>query len=312
MADTPDHHVPVLLEEVLNNLVHVTAGTYVDATFGRGGHARAMLARLDPDARLVALDRDPRAVSAAERLAAEDARVISRKSRLSELASTLVQLDISTVDGVLMDLGVSSPQLDAADRGFSFRLDGPLDMRMDPDSGQSAAEWLNTAEEHDIADVLKRYGEERHARRIARRIVAARPLETTAALAELVAAAVPQRGGGGKAKHPATQTFQAIRMRVNDEMAEIERGLEQAYAVLGPGGRLAVISFHSLEDRLVKQYFRSLTRPPALPRRVPIRHAEVATAARDVAGPLAPTPMELADNPRARSAKLRVIERLAS
>ncbi len=311
MADTPDHHVPVLLEEVLNNLVHVTAGTYVDATFGRGGHARAMLARLDPDARLVALDRDPRAVSAAERLAAEDARVISRKSRLSELASTLVQLDISTVDGVLMDLGVSSPQLDAADRGFSFRLDGPLDMRMDPDSGQSAAEWLNTAEEHDIADVLKRYGEERHARRIARRIVAARPLETTAALAELVAAAVPQRGGG-KAKHPATQTFQAIRMRVNDEMAEIERGLEQAYAVLGPGGRLAVISFHSLEDRLVKQYFRSLTRPPALPRRVPIRHAEVATAARDVAGPLAPTPMELADNPRARSAKLRVIERLAS
>ncbi len=210
MAETPDHHVPVLLEEVLNNLVHATAGIYVDATFGRGGHARAMLARLEPGARLVALDRDPRAVSAAERLAAEDPRVVCGKSRLSELAGTLAALEIEAVDGVLMDLGVSSPQLDAAARGFSFRHEGPLDMRMDPDSGSSAAEWLNTAEEQEIADVLRRYGEERHARRIARRIVAERPLETTTELAELVAGAVPQRGGKGK--HPATQTFQAIRM----------------------------------------------------------------------------------------------------
>ncbi len=304
----PAEHIPVLLEEVLNNLVHATAGTYVDATFGRGGHARALLDRLSADARLIALDRDPAALQTARMLAEADGRVTVRHSRLSELGETLETLGVSAVDGVLMDLGVSSPQLDDASRGFSFAKEGPLDMRMDPERGMSAAEWLNEAGEADLARVLKEYGEERYARRIARSIIAARPLSTTTELAEAVAAAVPARGASPR--HPATRTFQAVRMQVNDELGEIDSGLTAAFAALAPGGRLAVISFHSLEDRRVKRFFRSLTRPAPLPRRVPVRDAARVTQAVDVVGPVAPSAAEVAANPRARSAKLRVIAKV--
>lgn len=310
MADSGEglSHIPVLLDEVLENLVGSTTGTYVDATFGRGGHSRALLSRLQPEARLVAIDRDPAAIAEANALAAADVRVTVCQAKFSSLAAVLAEHAVSDVQGVLMDLGVSSPQLDAAARGFSFLKDGPLDMRMDPESGESAADWLNRADEADIARVLKDYGEERFARRIARAIIAARPLATTVQLAEAVAQAVPSRGA--QPKHPATRTFQAVRMFVNAELDELEQGLQAAFDALAPGGRLAVISFHSLEDREVKHTFRSWTRPPSLPRRVPVRHQDQRTQARDVAGPLRPSDAELARNPRARSATLRVIEKV--
>lgn len=310
MADSGEglSHIPVLLDEVLENLVGSTTGTYVDATFGRGGHSRALLSHLQPEARLVAIDRDPAAIAEANALAAADVRVTVCQAKFSSLAAVLAEHAVSDVQGVLMDLGVSSPQLDAAARGFSFLKDGPLDMRMDPESGESAADWLNRADEADIARVLKDYGEERFARRIARAIIAARPLATTVQLAEAVAQAVPSRGA--QPKHPATRTFQAVRMFVNAELDELEQGLQAAFDALAPGGRLAVISFHSLEDREVKHTFRSWTRPPSLPRRVPVRHQDQRTQARDVAGPLRPSDAELARNPRARSATLRVIEKV--
>ncbi len=307
-SDEGSSHIPVLLDEVLENLVGSTTGTYVDATFGRGGHSRALLSRLQPEARLVVIDRDPAAIADANTLAAADMRVTVCQARFSSLAAVLAEHAVQDVQGVLMDLGVSSPQLDAAARGFSFLKDGPLDMRMDPESGESAADWLNTAEPAEIARVLKDYGEERFARRIARAIIAARPLQTTAQLAEVVEQAVP---GRVQQKHPATRTFQAVRMYVNAELDELEQGLQAAFDALAPGGRLAVISFHSLEDREVKHTFRTWTRPPPLPRRVPVRHQDQRTQARDVAGPLRPSAAELARNPRARSATLRVIEKAA-
>ena len=305
-GSNPDH-IPVLLEEVLNNLVQCAAGTYVDATFGRGGHSRALLQRLTAGARVIALDRDPAAGAEGRLLAAEDDRFNIQQGRFSQLAQILDALHVEQVTGVLMDLGVSSPQLDEAERGFSFRLPGPLDMRMDPEQGESAADWLNRAEEADIAKVLKDYGEERFARRIAKAILAARPLQDTVALAKLVADAIPGRAQPGK--HPATRTFQAVRIYINQEMAELEAGLAAAFAALAPGGRLAVISFHSLEDRVVKQFFRSLTRPPAVPRRVPLRHEQMVTQARAVAGPVRAGLKEGESNPRARSATLRVVEK---
>ncbi len=304
-------HIPVLLDEVLNNLISRDAdlhgSIFVDATFGRGGHSRALLARLPLDAQLVVIDRDPQAIAAANLLAQSDARVRVSHTRFSELAATLAELGFTSVQGVLLDLGVSSPQLDESERGFSFRHSGPLDMRMDPSSGESAAQWLNRADEQDIVAVLRNYGEERFAGRIAKAIVKARPLETTEALAQTVADVVPVRGA--VKKHPATKTFQAVRIQVNQEFAELEAGLAAAFAVLAEGGRLAVISFHSLEDRVVKHTFRSWTRPPEIPRRVPIRHAQQITAAKDVAGPLRASALELKSNPRARSATLRVIEK---
>jgi 16S rRNA (cytosine1402-N4)-methyltransferase len=255
----------------------------------------------------VVIDRDPQAIAAANLLAQSDARVRVSHTRFSELAATLAELGFTSVQGVLLDLGVSSPQLDESERGFSFRHSGPLDMRMDPSSGESAAQWLNRADEQDIVAVLRNYGEERFAGRIAKAIVKARPLETTEALAQTVADVVPVRGA--VKKHPATKTFQAVRIQVNQEFAELEAGLAAAFAVLAEGGRLAVISFHSLEDRVVKHTFRSWTRPPEIPRRVPIRHAQQITAAKDVAGPLRASALELKSNPRARSATLRVIEK---
>lgn len=302
----PGEHIPVLLNEVLENLVHTTSGTYIDATFGRGGHCRAMLARLDSDARVYGLDRDPQAVEAGQALAQEDVRFSMCHATFGELDRVLDGRGVDAVDGVLMDVGVSSPQLDESARGFSFSHDGPLDMRMDPTSGQSAADWLNHAEQDEIAYVLKVHGEERFARRIAGAIVRGRPLHRTAQLAEVVRGSVSQV----QWHKSAARTFQAIRIYINAEDEQLRSGLQQAFARLRTGGRLAVISFHSLEDRVVKQQFRSWSQPLALPRRLPLPAQEIATAGRLVGRAQRPGESELAANPRSRSATLRVIERL--
>jgi 16S rRNA (cytosine1402-N4)-methyltransferase len=301
------NHVPVLLEETLKHLVQSESGIYVDGTFGRGGHARALLARLGPDARVYAFDRDPEAVAVAQALAGEDSRLHVVHARFAELDEELLRCGVRDVAGVLLDVGVSSPQLDDAARGFSFRLRGPLDMRMDPGVGESAADWLNGVDERDLADVIRRYGEERFARRVAKAIVRARPLTTTHELADVVASAVPH---APRDKHPATRTFQAVRIHINRELEELQAGMEAAFAMLAPGGRLAVISFHSLEDRTVKRHFRSLCSPPALPRRLPVRDAAIQPQARSIAGPVRAGSAEVRRNPRARSATLRVVERV--
>jgi 16S rRNA (cytosine1402-N4)-methyltransferase len=312
-------HLPVLCEETVSWLTGkssgqasgqnmVREGVYVDATFGRGGHTRRLLEVLGSGSRVVAVDRDPEAVDAGKFLAAEDGRLQICHGRFSELDQLLKGLQITEVQGVLMDLGASSPQLDDARRGFSFRFDAPLDMRMDTSAGESAAEWLNDASEQDIVRVFREYGEERYARRVAAAIVAARPVHTTAELAALVSRAQPRSTPG---KHDATRVFQAIRMQVNQELPELEAGLVAAFGVLRPGGRLAVISFHSLEDRLVKRFFRDRSRPPQLPRRLPVRAAASQAEALIVAGPLKPGESEIRANPRARSALLRVLEKAA-
>lgn len=312
-------HLPVLCEEAEGWLTGrlsseasgqgmVREGIYVDATFGRGGHTRRLLEVLGSGSRVVAVDRDPEAIRAGNFMAAEDSRLQVLHGNFSQLDRLLEDLQISEVQGVLMDLGASSPQLDDARRGFSFRYDAPLDMRMDTSSGQSAAEWLNDASEQEIVRVLREYGEERFARRIAAAIVAARPVHTTAELAALVSRAQPRSTPG---KHDATRAFQAIRMQVNQELPELHAGLLAAFGVLQPGGRLAVISFHSLEDRVVKRFFRDRSRPPQLPRRLPVRAAAREEEARIVAGPLQPSESEVRANPRARSALLRVLEKAA-
>jgi 16S rRNA (cytosine1402-N4)-methyltransferase len=308
-------HRPVLCDETVDLLTIRRAGpdepvegVYVDATFGRGGHCRRLLEVLGPESRVIGIDRDPEAVAAGAALVASDGRLRVVHGSFSELGQVLAGLGIDGVQGVLMDLGVSSPQLDDPSRGFSFRFDGPLDMRMDTSRGITAAEWLNTAPEADIAMALREYGEERHARRIAAAIVAARPLVTTARLVEVVRAAQPR---GTPGKHEATRTFQAVRMAVNDELREIETGLALAFASLAPGGRLAVISFHSLEDRLVKRFFRDRCTPPALPRRLPVRGVEARAEARLVTSGVTASDAETRANPRARSARLRVLEKAA-
>jgi len=305
MAEAPDHR-PVLLEEVLEVLDVRAQGRYVDATYGRGGHARAILARLGPEGRLLVLDRDPEAVAHARARLGADPRVDVAHASFARLGELLDGRGWrGRVDGVLMDLGVSSPQLEDPARGFSFLREGPLDMRMDPAAGESAAEWLARAPEREIARVLRDYGEERYARRIARAIVRARPLRTTRELAEVVAAAVPRREPG---RHPATRTFQAIRIHVNRELEALRAGLEQAVEALAPGGRIAVISFHSLEDRIVKRFLRARARPappaPGLPAPPP--------TLRLLGRPRRPGEAEVAANPRARSAVLRAAERLAA
>lgn len=286
-------------------------GVYVDGTFGRGGHSRALLARLGAAGRLIALDRDPEAVAVGRALMDADPRFVIVQSRFGALREALAGLGChGNLSGILLDIGVSSPQLDTPERGFSFSADGPLDMRMDPGQGESAAQWLARAGEDEIAALLREDGEERFARRIARAIVAARvqsPLDTTARLAELVARAVPTREPG---KHPATRAFQALRIRVNDELNELRHALEQAVELLATGGRLAVISFHSLEDRIVKHFIRREAQGPRLPKGVPVRAVETAGRLRPLGGPQRPSSAELAANPRARSAMLRVAERL--
>lgn len=282
---------------------------FLDATFGRGGHARALLARLPPTARLIATDRDPAAVECARQLATEDNRVRVGHARFSELIDVFEEHCVSSFSGAVMDLGVSSPQLDEAQRGFSFRGNGPLDMRMDPSRGVTAAEWLNEADEAEIARVLHRLGEERFARRIARAIVAGRPLVETGQLADLISAAVPAAARGRR--HDATRSFQAIRMHVNSELEEIQTGLDTVFEHLQIGARLAVISFHSLEDRLVKQTFRRWSSPPVLPRRLPVKADAAKAPARLVGKPVRASDREISSNPRARSATLRVLERVA-
>lgn len=284
-------------------------GIYVDATFGRGGHSRAVLARLGAAGRLLAIDRDPQAVSAAQQEFGADPRVTIARRPFSMLGETIAERGWQKrVNGILFDLGVSSPQLDAAERGFSFLREGPLDMRMDPSRGESAADWLQRAAENEIAEVLHTLGEERYARRIARAIVRARaetPLATTRQLAALIATAVPSRERG---KDPATRSFQAIRLHVNRELDELRAALPQAIEALAPGGRLAVISFHSLEDRIVKQFLRREARGEELPPDLPVRHADIPVRVRIVGKAIRPGEAEVRRNPRARSAVLRVAE----
>ncbi|WJW75015.1 16S rRNA (cytosine(1402)-N(4))-methyltransferase RsmH [Thiohalobacter sp. IOR34] len=305
-------HRPVLLQEALDALAVRPGGLYLDGTFGRGGHAAAILERLGPEGRLYAMDKDPDAVQAARERFGHDARFHIERGSFAMLGQLADRFGIrGRVDGILFDLGVSSPQLDDARRGFSFLRDGPLDMRMDPQAGESAAEWLNRASEAEIAEVLWRYGEERFSRRIARAIVAARrerPIESTARLAEIVAGAVP---GRERHKHPATRSFQAIRIHVNRELADLEAGLAAAVDVLAPGGRLAVISFHSLEDRLVKRFLRREAQGPELPRDLPVTGERAAGRLRLIGKAIRPGKAELEANPRARSAVLRVAERRA-
>ncbi len=318
-------HQPVLCEETVNLVVPERSTgedldaadgvepIYVDATYGRGGHARALLKRLPAAARLIAIDRDVAAVAAGQDHAEEDSRLTICHGRFSQLDPVLDDLGIAHVTGVMMDLGVSSPQLDAAERGFSFRADGPLDMRMDQTQGETAAQWLNAAAEDRIVHVLKTLGEERYARRIARAIVAARPLTSTLELAEIVSRAQPrrpQRSNQGRMKHDATRAFQAVRMHVNDELGELEGALQTLFDRLLPGGRLAIITFHSLEDRTVKQSFRRLASGTPLPRRLPVRESERRQPGRVIGRPIRASAAEEAGNPRARSATLRVLERL--
>ena len=298
-------HRPVLEKEAVAALAIKAGGTYVDGTFGRGGHSRAILAQLGPQGRLIALDRDPEAAAAARGIA--DARFSFVQTRFSELAALPPQ-----VDGMLFDLGVSSPQLDDPQRGFSFRADGPLDMRMDPASGPSAAEWLATAEQQQLTQVIRDYGEERFAKQIAAAIVATRvgePIVGTRQLARIVGQAVRTREPG---QDPATRTFQAVRIHVNRELEEVSLTLPQAVQHLAPGGRLAVISFHSLEDRIVKRFFQAQARPQ-LPRELPLRASEMPQPALKLIGRGAkPSDAEMRSNPRARSATLRVAERTAA
>ena len=307
-----DAHKTVLLQEAVDALAicadpERAEGCYVDATFGRGGHSRLILERLGAHGRLIALDKDPQAVAAAKRIS--DARFSVVHASFEELAGVLARLGLEGVDGVLLDLGVSSPQLDDAARGFSFRRDGPLDMRMDTSQGQTAAQWLETASEAEIREVIRDYGEERFAKQIAKAIVAARqrgPIVTTGELADIVGAAVRTRE---KNKDPATRTFQAVRIYVNQELAQLSLALPQILELLKPGARLAVISFHSLEDRIVKRFMRDSARSNA-PIRLPLRERELPQPRLHLIGkPLRPSAEEIAANPRARSATLRVAER---
>jgi len=304
-------HLPVLLEESVHALVADPNGIYVDGTFGRGGHSRAILARLSDTGRLIAFDRDPEAVSAGHILAEADRRFSILQGRFGSIGSLLGQTHVlGPLSGILLDLGVSSPQLDAPGRGFSFSSEGPLDLRMDPGQGESAAQWLARAGEAEIARVLRDYGEERFARRIARDIVARRihePLTITTQLAALVARSVPTREPG---KHPATRTFQALRIQVNDELKEIEQCLAQICDLLAVAGRLVVISFHSLEDRIVKRFMRAEALGPVLPKGLPVTAAESQGRLRVLGKPVRPSQAELEVNPRARSAIMRVAERL--
>jgi 16S rRNA (cytosine1402-N4)-methyltransferase len=306
-----DHHAPVLATEVIEKLVHRRDGVYVDATFGRGGHSRAMLSRLSGHGRVVGIDCDHEAIASGDQLARLDARFQMLRGKFSGMAELLDAVGVSCADGVLMDIGVSSPQLDDQSRGFSFRLDGPLDMRMDQRQGLDAAQWLNDAETEAIASVLREFGEERFAKRIAEHIVRARPLSTTGELAKIISDAIPAGSRGKEKKHPATRSFQAIRIYVNDELTELERGMDAAWSLLNPGGRLAVIAFHSLEDRLVKRRIKGWSDPPELPRRLPIRGAGGPAPGRRVGRALRADALEQQANPRARSATLRVIEKWA-
>ncbi|GLT23269.1 ribosomal RNA small subunit methyltransferase H [Zoogloea oryzae] len=303
-------HITVLLKEAVEALAIKPDGVYVDGTFGRGGHSRAILAQLGPEGRLIAFDRDPQAIAAGEAIG--DGRFELVHAPFSDFAEALAERGVEKVDGVLLDLGVSSPQLDEAGRGMSFRFDAPLDMRMDTTRGMTAAEWLAEAPVADITRVLREYGEERFAYEIAKAIVAARSgghVATTGQLAAIVEATVWKREPG---QHPATRTFQALRIFVNQELEELSLVLPQVVAALAAGGRLVVISFHSLEDRIVKRFMRDESRPPQLPARLPVRAADMPRPKLGLVGKqVRPSDEEIAANPRSRSAVMRIAERQA-
>lgn len=307
-------HLAVLQDEVVAGLGIKPDGHYVDGTYGRGGHARSILAELGDDGRLIVMDRDPGAIADARESLGSDHRVTIIHDEFANLHARVDELDLlQQIDGILLDLGVSSPQLDDASRGFSFQQAGPLDMRMNPEQGQSAAQWLAQAEADEIARVLWEYGEERQSRRIARKIVEYRQthnLEDTATLAQLIASCMPRPKNN---RHPATRSFQAIRIHVNQELAQVRNFLESVIDILKIGGRLLVISFHSLEDRLVKRFFKAESSPRKLPRGLPLRDSEIECTQRLklVGRAITAGSAELARNPRARSAVLRIAERAA-
>ncbi len=309
---TAELHRPVLLQEAVEGLAVRADGVYVDGTFGRGGHSRAILAQLGPEGRLIALDRDPEAYAAGRILAGNETRFTIYRAAFSMLERIATEAGVSgRVDGVLLDIGVSSAQLDDPGRGFSFIQAGPLDMRMDPESGESAAVWLNRAAEQDIVEVLFTLGEERHARRIAKAIVATRaesPITDTLQLAEIIGRAAPRTE---RHKHPATRSFQAIRIFINRELEELTSCLEQCLKVLAPAGRLAVISFHSLEDRIVKRFIRDHVRGSAPDPRAPWLEPARKPDLINIGKAIHASEEEVRENPRARSAVLRVAERLA-
>lgn len=312
-ATSQYRHVTVLLEEAVEALAVRADGCYLDGTFGRGGHSRLILERLGPDGRLIGFDKDPLAITTGQELAAEDGRFVVVQRSFAELAEEVAVRGLTgRVAGVLLDLGVSSPQLDDAERGFSFLKDGPLDMRMNPNVGVSAAEWLATASEEEIARVFKDYGEERFAKRMARAVVqrrAERPFERTADLAEVLKQANP---AWEKNKHPATRAFQGLRIHINNELGDLERGLDAALEVLAVGGRLVVISFHSLEDRIVKQFMRRHAKGEAdnLPRHLPVQAKAFEPRLKLLGKPQYASEEEVRANPRARSAVMRVAEKL--
>jgi 16S rRNA (cytosine1402-N4)-methyltransferase len=314
MNELSHQHIPVLLNEVVDHLITSRDGIYVDATFGRGSHTQAILARLSPEGRLIALDRDPEAVAYAKQHFATDKRFSIFHTAYSNLADLLNQLKIlGQVQGVLLDLGVSSPQLDNPNRGFSFKQSGELDMRMDTTQGEEAKIWLQTVSEKELADVLWQYGEEKKSRRIARAIVKARleePINTTTQLAEIIARALP-RPKKFNDKHPATRSFQAIRIFINQELMELQRVLSQILSILSIGGRMAVISFHSLEDRAVKQFIIEQEKGKPLPRGLPIKDNNFTPRLKSLNKPIKPSEAEINHNPRARSAILRIAEKLS-
>ena len=310
MSNAEYQHITVLLNEAVDALAVREDGIYVDGTFGRGGHSRLILSRLGSQGRLIVFDKDPQAIEAAQKLAEQDGRVTVVHDGFSSFQTTLDKLDIEEIDGALFDLGISSPQIDDGARGFSFRFDAPLDMRMDPTRGMSAAEWIATASEQDLHEVIKNYGEERFSRQIARAIVAQRtesPIDTTRKLAQLVAQNIRTRERG---QDPATRTFQAVRIFINRELEEVEAVLPQVMGRLKQGGRLAVIAFHSLEDRIVKQFVKKYSQHPPLPRWAAVKEADLPLPPlRAVGKAIKPGVEETASNPRARSAVLRVAER---
>ena len=298
-------HVPVLLEESVTAVAVAPDGRYVDATYGSGGHSRGLLERLGPAARLLVLDRDDEAIVDARTLATRDPRVLPRQGSFSRLDAIARDGGMLPLSGVVMDIGVSARQIETPGRGFSFLRDGPLDMRMDRKQGVTAAQWLNSADEVELAEILRRYGEETDAKRIARAVAARRPLERTG---DLVAAVESVRRGARDGTHPATRVFQAVRIHVNDELAELDAGLDAAFASLAPNGRLAVITFHSLEHRMVRQRFRGWTQGEPLPRRLPTREPPRCSA-RMIVRRARPSAAEVTANPRARSAMLQVVEK---
>ena len=311
MTDSHSEHLPVLLNETVESLAVKADGIYIDGTFGRGGHARQVLSRLSEQGRLLGLDKDPAAIATANELSLQDPRFSIEQCSFADMSAVVNEhLWQGKVDGILLDIGVSSPQIDVADRGFSFQKDGPLDMRMNPDVGMSAAEWLATAKVEDITFVIKTLGEERFGKRIANAIVETRehtPIVSTTQLAALVDKAMPFRE---KNKHPATRTFQAIRIYINNELEDLKAGLEQSLDVLAIGGRLSVITFHSLEDRIVKRYFRDEAKGDDLPSNFPIRAADLHPRIKLIGKATKAGEQELAINPRARSAVLRVVEKV--